>query len=290
MYYILTADKLERTAVWQKKLPSGKNGGGQIEHLKEVIMHDSIGICDELDKRMEHLVDTYHDEWAEVVKDPERRKKFKQFVNTDENQLNSDMIEFVDMRGQLRPADWPADGQVQTNWQAPGQDIFSNSEKKWIQVGKTSDFPKNAAGAILYGDSQLAVFNNEKRGEWYCTQNMCPHKQAFVLSQGMIGDAEGVAKVACPLHKKTFALETGAELGGDLQILTFPVKIEGDDVFIELPATEEVDAILGTHGLRVNKSDCVNLAEDAIKVRLGGAKTSSTVLMAKSEKKGPTEE
>lgn len=64
MYYILTADKLERTAVWQSKLPGGKNGGGPIEHLKEVIIEDSLGICDELDKRMQYLVDTYHDEWV----------------------------------------------------------------------------------------------------------------------------------------------------------------------------------------------------------------------------------
>jgi nitrite reductase (NADH) large subunit len=64
MYYILTADKLERTAHWQKKLPSGKNGGGPIEHLKEVVIEDSLGICEELDRRMNHLVDTYHDEWV----------------------------------------------------------------------------------------------------------------------------------------------------------------------------------------------------------------------------------
>lgn len=66
MYYILTADKLERTAVWQRKLPGGKNGGGQIGHLKEVIIEDSLGINEELDKRMQHLVDTYHDEWVSI--------------------------------------------------------------------------------------------------------------------------------------------------------------------------------------------------------------------------------
>ena len=67
MYYILTADRLERTAVWQQKLPGGKNGGGPIEHLKDVIMDDSLGICDELDRRMQHLIDTYHDEWVSDV-------------------------------------------------------------------------------------------------------------------------------------------------------------------------------------------------------------------------------
>lgn len=266
MYYILTADKLERTAVWQSKLPGGKNGGGPIEHLKEVIIEDSLGICEELDKRMQYLVDTYHDEWAEVVKDPELRKQFQQFSNTEQNIKKDDMIEFVDMRGQVRPTDWAKDGQPQTNWQSPSQDIFANSEKSWIEVGSTSDFLPNIGTPILYGDTQLAVFNNVNRGEWYCTQNMCPHKQAFVLSQGIIGDASGTPKVACPLHKKTFNLENGEELGGDLNILTFPVKLQGDKVLVELPATPELDAILGTNGLRVQKSDCIDLAEDALKV------------------------
>lgn len=177
------------------------------------------------------------------------------------------MIEFIDMRGQIRPADWPKDGQPQTNWQAPEDDIFARSEKSWVKVGMVADFAPNVGSPILYGDTQLAVFNNARRGEWYCTQNMCPHKQAFVLSQGIIGDAEGVSKVACPLHKKQFALDDGHELGeGGLKILTFPVKVENDEVFVELPSEPEIDAILGTHGLRVNHNPCVDYAADAIKV------------------------
>lgn len=276
MYYILTADKLERTATWQMKLPGGKNGGGPIEHLKEVIIEDSLGICDELDRRMQHLVDTYHDEWAEVVNDPVRRAKFKQFVNTDENIPREKMIEFIDQRGQVRPTDWPADGQPQTNWQAPDDDVFARSEKSWVKVGTTSDFDPNVGSPILYGDSQLAVFNNAHRDEWYCTQNMCPHKQAFVLSQGIIGSVQGAPKVACPLHKKQFSLEDGHQFDGDLKIITFPVKIEGEDVMVELPAVEEVDAILGTNGLRVMKSDCIDITGDALKVPI---KTSEDVGM-----------
>lgn len=41
-----------------------KNGGGQIEHLKEDIIEDSTIVCDKLDKRMQHLIDTYHDKWV----------------------------------------------------------------------------------------------------------------------------------------------------------------------------------------------------------------------------------
>jgi NAD(P)H-dependent nitrite reductase small subunit len=193
------------------------------------------------------------------------------------------MIEFVDIRGQLRPADWPKDGEPQTLWSPPSDDVFANSPKSWVKVGKTSDFLPNVGSAILYGETQLAVFNNAQRGEWYCTQNMCPHKQAFVLSQGIIGDSAGTPKVACPLHKKQFDLTSGDELGGDLNIITFPVKIEGNDVLVELPLEAEVDAILGTSGLRVEKSDCVDLAADALKVptRNGSARAGSTVLKAK---------
>ncbi|GAX13836.1 nitrite reductase (NADH) large subunit [Fistulifera solaris] len=265
MYYILTADRLERTAFWQQKLPKGKDGT-VIGHLRDVIIDDSLGVCAELDARMKHLVDTYHDEWAEVVKDPARRAKFKQFANTDKTIDKEHMIEFVDMRGQKRPTDWPKDGQAQTMWRAPTDDVFAKSEKSWIIVGKVSNFGPNVGTPILVGETQLAVFNNVARGEWYCTQNMCPHKQAFVLSQGIIGDNAGTPKVACPLHKKNFALENGEELGGDLKILTFPIKVMGDDVMVELPAIPELDAILGTNGLRVQKSDCIDIQGDALKV------------------------
>ena len=75
---------------------------------------------------------------AEVVKNPELRAQFKQFINTDETISKDKMIEFVDMRGQIRPTDWPKDGQPQTNWQAPEDDVFARSEKSWVKVGKVS--------------------------------------------------------------------------------------------------------------------------------------------------------
>jgi NAD(P)H-dependent nitrite reductase small subunit len=204
---------------------------------------------------------------AEVVNNPELRKMYKQFSNTDETIAKEDMLEFVDMRGQLRPADWAKDGQPQTNWEVPANDVFAKSEKSWIDAGHVSDFPPNIGTTILYGDTQLAIFNNAQRGEWYATQNMCPHKQAFVLSQGIVGDKDGTPKVACPLHKKQFALDTGEGVGDEpLNILTFPIKVENDRVLTELPAIPELDAILGTHGLRVQKSDCIDIAGDAAKL------------------------
>ena len=90
-------------------------------------------------------------------------------------------------------------------------------------------FPPDGGAAVKYGKTQIAVFNFTSRREWYATQNMCPHKQAFVLSRGIVGDTQGTTKVVCPLHKKNFSLQTGECISGeDYSIETFPVRIEGD--------------------------------------------------------------
>ena len=63
----------------------------------------------------------------------------------------------------------------------------------------------------------------------------------------MIGDVQGTPKVACPLHKKTFSLETGQSLQDeDYNIQTFPVKVENGSVFLELPSTDVLDKLLAT--------------------------------------------
>ena len=105
--------------------------------------------------------------------------------------------------------------------------------KVWFKIAPVSEFPKDGGSCIKYKDLQIAVFNFTRKKTWYACQNLCPHKMEMVLSRGMIGDAKDVAKVACPMHKKTFSLETGENLNGDLDaIATFPVKIEEGYVFV----------------------------------------------------------
>ena len=85
------------------------------------------------------------------------------------------------------------------------------------------------------GQSQIAVFHFASRGEWYACQNLCPHKREMVLARGILGDQQGTPKVACPLHKKTFSLESGACLSGeDYRVQVFPVKVEADAVYLGL--------------------------------------------------------
>jgi len=110
-----------------------------------------------------------------------------------------------------------------------------------------SDFPVDGGATIKYGGVQIAVFNFTSRGEWYAGQNMCPHKKAFVLGRGIIGDHQGEPKVACPLHKKTFSLEDGRSLQNEeYHIQTFPVRIEGERVLLQLPAAEHLEKTIGT--------------------------------------------
>jgi len=111
--------------------------------------------------------------------------------------------------------------------------------KLWYKAAKVSDIPENAGACVLYNGKQIAIYNFTIKGEWYATQNLCPHKQEMALSRGLIGDSAGEPKVACPFHKKSYSLKTGQCLSGDLyQIDVYPVKVE--DGFVYLGITEDL--------------------------------------------------
>ncbi|MEL6974636.1 MAG: nitrite reductase small subunit NirD [Bacteroidota bacterium] len=111
--------------------------------------------------------------------------------------------------------------------------VKEEDAKVWFKAATVDAFPKNGGACIKYKSLQIAVFNFERLNQWYACQNLSPEKQEMVLSRGMIGDQNGIPKVACPLHKKTFSLITGENLNGDLPaIATYPVKIEDNFVYI----------------------------------------------------------
>ncbi|MBZ0239027.1 MAG: nitrite reductase small subunit NirD, partial [Deltaproteobacteria bacterium] len=238
VFYIRTADRLTRTSVWLGQLEGG------LEHLRDVLVRDTLGICAELERQMQALVDTYRCEWAAVVNDPEKRARFRAFANSD---ASDESIEWVHERGQARPADWvkgtasvrPERGAER---RVEGRKHLPVVQTRWVEVARLADVPHDGGIAVQYGDVQLAIFRpgrHGKDGALYATQNMCPHKQDMVLSRGLLGDARGEPKVACPQHKQTFSLRTGACLSGDAPALrTFPVRTEGDRVLVELPPVE----------------------------------------------------
>ncbi|KAG1716819.1 hypothetical protein ID866_341 [Astraeus odoratus] len=239
MYYIRTADRLMRTARWVEQFEGG------IERLKKILLDDELGICDELEKEMDTLVGTYHDEWSVVVKDPTRRRQFRQFTNTDERRPQ---IEPIQERGQQRPADWPK--------QFPPAKFHASaittpkSEWKWRKLAAVQDLEisdATSSAAVKYGDTQLAIFYVPRKG-FFAVQQMCPHKRAFVLDHGIVGDdINGNLYVSCPLHKRNFRLTDGACLNDmEYSIISFDIKQEGDDLLVLLPESEELDAVIGT--------------------------------------------
>lgn len=237
-YYISTADKLTRTSVWREKLEGG------LEHLRDVVVHDKLGLASDLEAMIERLIATYECEWAAVVRDPEKRRQFRQFVNTDETES---CIETVAERGQRRPAPWPSETVSLEQFRAMEGGEPIDRTTQWVRVADVADIPYDGGAAVKYGSVQLAVFNFASRGEWYACQNMCPHKKEFVLSRGIVGDADGEPKVACPMHKKTFSLISGESLQQEeYRVRTFPVRIEGDGVFLCLPPMEILDGELRT--------------------------------------------
>jgi nitrite reductase (NADH) large subunit len=96
MFYIRTADRLQRTAPWLESLEGG------LDHLRAVIMDDKLGICAELDAAMAAHVADYSDEWRGVLEDPDKLARFTSFVNAPGTP--DPTVEFVERRGQRVPA------------------------------------------------------------------------------------------------------------------------------------------------------------------------------------------
>jgi nitrite reductase (NADH) large subunit len=94
MFYVRTGDRLQRTSTWRDNLEGG------LDYLKSVIIDDKLGIAAELEADMQHVVDTYACEWKKPS-NPETRKRFRHFVNSDKGDEN---VLFMEERGQIRPA------------------------------------------------------------------------------------------------------------------------------------------------------------------------------------------
>ena len=97
MFYVRTADRLQRTATWFNNLEGG------IDYLRSVIVDDSLGICAELEAEMAHVIETYECEWKAALGDPEKLRQFRSFVNSD---AADPSIVRIPERAQHRPATW----------------------------------------------------------------------------------------------------------------------------------------------------------------------------------------
>lgn len=249
MFYIRTADKLQRTARWIEGLPGG------LKYLQEVILEDKLGICASLEAQMAELVDSFFDEWAEAIRTPAIASKFRQFHNTSDTLPT---MEVEQDREQARPVF--AGGSAAEDF-ASLKDRWSSTT--WQPVIESSYFdgademPNGISATIKRGDTQLAVWRIQ--GAFYAAQQMCPHNRAFVLADGLVGQepSETSPYISCPLHKRNFDLGDGTcKSDPALSIATFAAEARPDGMlYLRLPPVEELDGALGTAKWIVKKGE-----------------------------------
>ncbi|MCX2980741.1 nitrite reductase small subunit NirD [Halieaceae bacterium IMCC14734] len=104
--------------------------------------------------------------------------------------------------------------------------------KQWETICQVSDIPLNSGRAALLGKQQVAVFRISNAGieEFYAIDNHDPFSGANVISRGIIGSLKDQLVVASPVYKQHFCLRTGACLEENVQLRTWKVRTQGDNV------------------------------------------------------------
>ena len=98
-----------------------------------------------------------------------------------------------------------------------------------VRVASVSDVPPGTAKEVMADDQVVALYNVE--GTYYALDGVCPH------AGGPLG--EGTLRgsvVTCPWHGWQFDVKSGENcLNRKMMHKGFAVKVEGNDVFVELP-------------------------------------------------------
>ena len=95
MFYIRTADRLQRTSVWLENLEGG------LDYLRDVVINDKLNLGQELEDEMTHNIGKYQCEWKTTIESPEKLKRFSHYINAAEP---DNSLAYVAERGQKRPA------------------------------------------------------------------------------------------------------------------------------------------------------------------------------------------
>ncbi|NIY46755.1 nitrite reductase large subunit NirB [Cedecea colo] len=209
MFYIRTADRLQRTSTWLDNLEGG------LEYLREVVLNDSLGLGDELEKEMAGVVETYQCEWQTTLNSPDRLALFRSYVNSEQP---DEAVQRQTLRGQLQPVSAVVHQQADT------------PAKPWQAVCDISAIPPQAGIGARLGEQQIALF---RFGDAiYALDNLEPGSDANVLSRGIVGDASGEPVVISPLYKHRIRLRDGRGQDGELAVRAWPVKVEQGTVWV----------------------------------------------------------
>ncbi|WP_368301429.1 nitrite reductase large subunit NirB [Kluyvera sichuanensis] len=210
MFYIRTADRLQRTSTWMDNLEGG------LEYLRSVILDDSLGIGEELEQEMARVIDSYQCEWQTTLNDPQRLTLFRSFVNSD---MPDEAVQRETVRGQPQLAP------------ATVTPVLAGSRRPWQAVCTLEEIPAQAGIGARLGEMQIALFR--LNGHVYALDNQEPGSQANVLSRGLLGDASGEPIVISPLYKQRIRLRDGRHPdSGEPVVRAWPVKVEDGKVWV----------------------------------------------------------
>lgn len=193
MYYIRTGDHLARTVTWMNGLPGG------IEHLREVIVEDKLGIAQELEEEIQAIVAAAACEWAAALEDEAIHARFRHYVNA----AGTDpTIIHLGERDQHRAASPEERRRRLTVLPAP-------KTTAWVDVANVGELVINFGVNALVQGRDVAVFLL-RDGRCLAIDNVDPIACSSVLSRGLVVERGGDLLVVSPITRKAFSLTTGS--------------------------------------------------------------------------------
>jgi nitrite reductase (NADH) small subunit len=110
----------------------------------------------------------------------------------------------------------------------------------WTDICAVDDVIPGTGGAALVQGEQIAIVR-ACDGRVFALSNFDPFSKAFVIARGIVGDKGGVVKIASPVYKQNFSLETGQCLDDpDVRLATYPVRVVGGRVQVAVPYPVEL--------------------------------------------------
>jgi len=210
MFYVRTADRLQRTSVWMDNLEGG------LDYLRQVVIEDSLGIAATLEAEMQRVVDSYQCEWRTTLADPSRRALFTTAVNGDGP---DEAPPYHRVRDQRQPA---------TQARIPLRELPA---EPWSALCDLAAVPPQAGIGARLGSERIALF---RFGDaLYALEDREPGSEVSVLSRGILGDVAGEPVVISPLYKQRVRLRDGQSLDDPQQRLRcWPVKLEAGQIWV----------------------------------------------------------
>lgn len=210
MFYIRTADRLQRTSVWLDNLEGG------LDYLRQVVIEDSLGLGETLEQEMQRVVDAWQCEWQTTLADPSRLALFTPTINSEQP---DETLHYSRVRGQRQPE------------AVAVRPLLQLPAGAWSAVCALEAIPPEAGIGARFGSERVALF---RFGDaLYALEDREPGSDASVLSRGILGDVGGEPVVISPLYKQRVRLRDGQSLDNPQhQLRCWPVKLEAGQIWL----------------------------------------------------------